>query len=133
MNMGELWVIDLNISVAIDFSRDTYSGHRFIVLKRSVYDNVQSFTTILRAFLLIFSILITLFFEQKCQTKFQYIKLERIKALNRHSFDSLLRNLAIRFNALHCWEARLHNVEICLSKLSLSSICIPNNFTNPTD
>ena len=35
MNVGELWVIDLNISVAIDFSRDTYSGHRFVVCKRS--------------------------------------------------------------------------------------------------
>ena len=40
MNVGKLCVINLNVSVAIDFSRDTYSGRRFVVFKRSVYDNV---------------------------------------------------------------------------------------------
>ena len=69
-----------------------------------------------------------------------YLYLQEIISIRRtflQTFGRSLRHIAIHwgiwFGALHCCEARCHKVEICLSKPSLLSICMPNNFTHSTD
>ena len=75
-----------------------------------IYNNVENIF-----FLLMFSILVALFVDQKCQIPWCPIE-----------------NLAS--NALRCLEARWYNVGIwCLSKRSLLSMYMPNTFIHSTD